>query len=200
MFNTAIALGRLGARTGFFSGLSADFFGDLLRDSLAAARVDDSLCVTADRPCTLAFVQLLDFESVYRVTGPFSAMHRGGAYLECFLAVASAFALTLVLRARHWPVRGAAAALLLATGYAVMVTYSRNGYVAWGVVLMLGLVNRGLGVVPARWISDGAPLVAGALLGGSFGLGTVLFAVGMGPMVKVGLRRLRYTPHVATPA
>ena len=67
-------------------------------------------------------------------------------------------------------------------------------------VLMLGLVNRGLGVVPARWISDGAPLVAGAILGGSFGVGTVLFAVGMGPMVKLGLRRLHYTPHVATPA
>jgi len=65
VFNTAIALGRLGARTGFFSGLSADFFGDLLRDSLAAARVDDSLCVTADRPCTLAFVQLLEGQARY---------------------------------------------------------------------------------------------------------------------------------------
>ncbi len=67
-------------------------------------------------------------------------------------------------------------------------------------VLMLGLVNRGLGVVPARWISDGAPLVVGALLGGSFGVGTVLFAVGMGPLVKAGLRALDYTPPVASPA
>ena len=67
-------------------------------------------------------------------------------------------------------------------------------------VLMLGLVNRGLGVVPARWISDGAPLVAGALLGGSFGVGTVVFAVGMGPLVKAGLRALHYTPPVASPA
>ena len=67
-------------------------------------------------------------------------------------------------------------------------------------VLMLGLVNRGLGVVPARWISDGAPLAAGALLGGSFGVGTVLFAVGMGPLVKAGLRALHYTPPVASPA
>lgn len=118
----------------------------------------------------LAFVQLLDFESVYRVTGPFSAMHRGGAYLECFLAVASAFALSLVLRARHWPVRGAAAALLLATGYAVMVTYSRNGYVAWGVVLMLGLVlglPRGAeaGAAPTFWRRWGRWIPAAALLG-----------------------------------
>jgi uncharacterized membrane protein YczE len=59
---------------------------------------------------------------------------------------------------------------------------------------MLGLVNRGLGVVPARWISDGTPLAAGALLGGSVGVGTLAFAVGMGPMVKFGLRRLGYQP------
>ena len=64
-------------------------------------------------------------------------------------------------------------------------------------VMMLGLVNRGLGVVPARWISDGTPLVVGAALGGSIGVGTVVFALGMGPMVKFGLRRLGYTPPVA---
>ena len=64
-------------------------------------------------------------------------------------------------------------------------------------VVMLGLVNRGLGVAPARWISDGVPLVVGAALGGSVGVGTVAFAFGMGPMVKFGLRRLGYHPHVA---
>lgn len=65
VFNTAIALGRLGARTGFFSGLSADFFGDMLRASLAEARVDASPCVTAARPCTLAFVRLVDGQASY---------------------------------------------------------------------------------------------------------------------------------------
>ena len=64
-------------------------------------------------------------------------------------------------------------------------------------VVMLGLVNRGLGVAPAQWISDGVPLVVGAALGGSVGVGTVAFAFGMGPMVKFGLRRLGYHPHVA---
>ena len=29
VFNTAIALGRLGARTGFFTGLSRDLFGEM---------------------------------------------------------------------------------------------------------------------------------------------------------------------------
>lgn len=65
VFNTAIALGRLGAPTGFFSGLSADFFGDMLRASLAESRVDTSLCVTAARPCTLAFVRLVGGQATY---------------------------------------------------------------------------------------------------------------------------------------
>lgn len=65
VFNTAIALGRLGAPTAFFSGLSADFFGDILRRSLAEAQVDASPCVTAARPCTLAFVRLVEGQASY---------------------------------------------------------------------------------------------------------------------------------------
>lgn len=62
-------------------------------------------------------------------------------------------------------------------------------------VLMLGLVHRGMGIVPARWISDGTPVVLGVLIGGSLGPGTVVFALLLGPMVKFGLRRLHYTPR-----
>ncbi len=65
-------------------------------------------------------------------------------------------------------------------------------------VVMLGLVRRGLGIVPARWISDGAPLVLGASLGGAVGAGTLLFLITMGAMVKIGLRRLHYVPSVDT--
>ena len=61
-------------------------------------------------------------------------------------------------------------------------------------VVMLGLIHRGLDVVPARWISDGVPVVVGALLGGALGVGTMLFVVTMGPMVKFGLRRVGYEP------
>lgn len=61
-------------------------------------------------------------------------------------------------------------------------------------VVMLGLARRGMGIAPARWISDGTPVVVGALLGGSIGPGTLVFAVGMAPMVKFGLRRLGYSP------
>ncbi len=65
-------------------------------------------------------------------------------------------------------------------------------------IAMLGLVHRGMGIVPARWISDGLPVVLGAALGGSIGVGTVLFVVTMGPMVKAGLRVLRYQPSTRT--
>ena len=61
-------------------------------------------------------------------------------------------------------------------------------------VVMLGLIRRGLGVIPARWTSDGVPVVVGALLGGALGVGTVLFVLTMGPMVKFGLRRMGYEP------
>ena len=58
VYNTAIALGRLGIGTGFFSGLSSDFFGDMLRDGLKASHVDLAYVKTWDKPSTLAFVKL----------------------------------------------------------------------------------------------------------------------------------------------
>lgn len=58
VFNTAIALGRLGARTGFFSGISDDMFGTLLRKELEASNVDCRYLHISPRPTTLAFVQL----------------------------------------------------------------------------------------------------------------------------------------------
>lgn len=64
-------------------------------------------------------------------------------------------------------------------------------------VLMLGLMARGVDVVPARWISDGLPVVVGVLLGGAIGVGTVVFWLTMGFLVKAGLRLLAYEPpHV----
>lgn len=65
VYNTAIALGRLGAPAGFFSAIAADFLGQILRDGLAAAGVDASACVIADRPSTLAFVQWVDGQARY---------------------------------------------------------------------------------------------------------------------------------------
>lgn len=65
VFNTAIALGRLGAPAGFFSGLSSDLFGDLLRQVLAESHVDVTPAHVSDRPTTLAFVRLTDGHASY---------------------------------------------------------------------------------------------------------------------------------------
>lgn len=65
VFNTAIALGRLGAPAGFLSGISTDLFGDVLLETLAASKVDASLSIRSDRPTTLAFVKLVDGHASY---------------------------------------------------------------------------------------------------------------------------------------
>jgi fructokinase len=65
VFNTAIALGRLGANVGYFSGLSSDLFGQMLREALEASNVDASAAHISDRPTTLAFVRLVDGHATY---------------------------------------------------------------------------------------------------------------------------------------
>ena len=65
IFNTAIALGRLGVSASMVTGLSDDLFGQQLRDGLEASHVDTSLVITSDRPTTLAFVKLVDGHASY---------------------------------------------------------------------------------------------------------------------------------------
>lgn len=65
VFNTAIAAGRLGLATRFFSGLSHDLFGEKLAMVLAQSGVDASLCARSHRPTTLAFVTLTDGQASY---------------------------------------------------------------------------------------------------------------------------------------
>jgi fructokinase len=65
VFNTAVALGRLGVPVGFFGGLSSDFFGDQLRDALARSGVDVSLAPVSERYTILAFVKLTDGHARY---------------------------------------------------------------------------------------------------------------------------------------
>ena len=65
VFNTAIALGRLGQATGFFSGLSNDLFGARLSAALADSGVDASQAHRSERPTTLAFVTLTEGQASY---------------------------------------------------------------------------------------------------------------------------------------
>ena len=112
----------------------------------------------------LAFTYLLDFSSDYRVAGPFSAMSLGGAYVECFLAVATPFLLSrLVPPVPPW--RLLIGMLLLAgASYALMVTYSRGGYGAMAVGVGVMVVSA---VLPAhqRWRRAAAAATLALLTG-----------------------------------
>ncbi len=65
VFNTAIALGRLGAPSAFFSGVSNDMLGEILADTLKASQVDTRLLARSDRPTTVAFVKLVNGQATY---------------------------------------------------------------------------------------------------------------------------------------
>ncbi|MGQ0484311.1 MAG: carbohydrate kinase family protein [Hyphomicrobiales bacterium] len=58
IYNTAIALGRLGISAGLFTGLSTDFFGGQLKEGLKASGVDLKYTKQWDHPSMLAFVKL----------------------------------------------------------------------------------------------------------------------------------------------
>ncbi|MEM7719967.1 MAG: carbohydrate kinase, partial [Pseudomonadota bacterium] len=74
VFNTANALGRLGQDVGFFCGISTDFFGEMLLETLDASGVDTRLSPRPDRPTTLAFVKLTNGQAEYLFYDENSAM------------------------------------------------------------------------------------------------------------------------------
>lgn len=65
VFNSAIALGRLGIPTEFFSGLSSDLFGQQIREVLESSNVGSRYADVSARPTTLAFVRLVDGHATY---------------------------------------------------------------------------------------------------------------------------------------
>jgi len=65
VFNSAVALGRLGAPVEFFTGLSSDLFGDMLRQTLGESRVGTRYAAVSGRPTTLAFVRLTNGQAKY---------------------------------------------------------------------------------------------------------------------------------------
>lgn len=101
IFNTAIALGRLGVPASFLSGISTDLFGQQLLSDLYASNVDTAHVMRSDRPTTLAFVQLTKGHAKYdfydentagrmlhahdfpNLTDDISALYCGGISLAC---------------------------------------------------------------------------------------------------------------------
>jgi len=65
VFNTAIALGRLGQPSSFLSGISTDLFGSVLTEALDMSNVRSDLTIRSSRPTTLAFVQLTNGQAKY---------------------------------------------------------------------------------------------------------------------------------------
>lgn len=65
VYNTTIALGRLGIPTAYFWPISRDPFGEQLLRPLVEAAVDIDLCPRTDRLTTLAFVTLTGGEARY---------------------------------------------------------------------------------------------------------------------------------------
>jgi fructokinase len=65
VFNTAIALGRLGAPSAFFSGVSTDMLGEILAETLAASQRSIPAICAVGRPTTVAFVKLVNGQATY---------------------------------------------------------------------------------------------------------------------------------------
>jgi len=96
----------------------------------------------------LAFPGLFEFTDVYRVTGPFSQMHTGGAEIETYLTAAVPFAVALTVQARSLAGRIGGGLLLLGAGYAIAVTFSRAGYAGFAVALVIACVAAALSLAP----------------------------------------------------
>ncbi|MDO5612290.1 MAG: carbohydrate kinase [Paracoccus sp. (in: a-proteobacteria)] len=65
VYNTTVALGRLGCPTAYFWPISRDPFGEQLLRPLAEAGISTDLCPRTDRLTTLAFVTLTGGEARY---------------------------------------------------------------------------------------------------------------------------------------
>ncbi len=117
-----------------------------------------------------AYTGLMDFASDYRITATFPEMHLGGAAIDAFLAMTMPFAAYAFFRVK--PVIGKiAAAILLAAGtYAVMVTFSRGLYLGLGLSAAIVLLSMTRNPGQGRGLAALFPILAlsGLLLLHSF--------------------------------
>lgn len=123
------------------------------------------------------FPGLTDFTRDFRAAGLMSSMHTGGSHIEAFLVLTMPFLAAVLDRQRGWLAMLAGMVLLLGGFYALAVTYSRGGYVAMGLVLLVlavGWLLRGKQTARRRTLpyvlAAGflAALIVAPILGGHF--------------------------------
>lgn len=94
----------------------------------------------------------------------------------------------------------------LVVGGVVVVAIGSGLYIGAGVGpgprdgLMTGLGKRGIPLGVARTGIELTVMVIGVALGGTIGVGTAVFAFGIGPAVQVAMPRLSMDPSVSTDA
>ncbi len=137
-----------------------------------------SLVVLAER---YAFVGLVNFDNVFRVTGTFSSMRTGGAYIEAYIAFAFPALLVVTLNQQRWLLQALGLVAIVMAVYAMFVTFSRVGYVA----LALGFVLIFVGWLKA---ADRLSKLKKAAL--FMGLGFVAVAVFV-PLLSSGFAQYR---------
>jgi len=111
---------------------------------MAAGGVLAALAVAWER---WLFPGLFDFAADFRVSGPFSAIHNGGGYVEAYFVASFPFVLIGALRAGGVLARAAWLGAAVLICYGVLVTYSRSGTAGLAVA---GLVTVALALLPKR--------------------------------------------------
>jgi uncharacterized membrane protein YczE len=115
------------------------------------------------------------------------------------VGVAAGIFLSIVPEASAMPLR-----ILLMLGGIVVTGIGSGFYIGAGLGpgprdgLMVGLAKRGINIGKARTGVEIAVLLAGVILGGSIGIGTIAFAVLIGPIVAKTLPLLQIRPATAT--
>lgn len=92
----------------------------------------------------LVFASLFDFASDYRINALFSTMHAGGGHIESYLMLSLPFITLLFVNSAHGLIRSLSGIALFIVGlYTLLVTFSRGGYIGFGigfVVLLIALL------------------------------------------------------------
>lgn len=65
IYNTAIALGRMGANPFFLGAIAGDEFGEMILDELKQSKVNTSLCLQSDFNTTFAFANIKNGTTTY---------------------------------------------------------------------------------------------------------------------------------------